>query len=230
MALMNLVDKIPHKPTDFSIDLGLSDQDLFAPTTRTNEHGQPLFLGDYTREDLDRAFEHYGIDKALDGRGYTQRIVTLDTSDFFVHRITVTDRSLLADDSLVSAKDRFLIDGFFRKKDFSVHDFRTYQFLRRLEKNDINDPETRTTIYVKPEYAGKIYTMMEQELRDKYTITVIEWLCMQDPKRSFIEDRPQLPGQEHPGLKIGKKVVNLLLDLAKKHGEIYVHAHLYANR
>ncbi|RUS20261.1 hypothetical protein BC937DRAFT_95588 [Endogone sp. FLAS-F59071] len=217
MALMNLMDKIPHKPTDFSIDLGLSDQDLFA-TTRTNEHDQPLFLGDYTREDLDRAFEHYGIDKALDSHGYTQRIVTLDTSDFFVHRITVTDRSLLTDDSFASAKDRFLLDGFFRKKDFSVHDFKTYQFLRRVERNDINAPEIRTTVYVKPEYAGKIYTMMEQELCDKYTITIIEWLCMQDPKRSFTEDRPQLPGQEHPGLKIGRKVVNLLLDLAKKHG------------
>ncbi|RUS25697.1 hypothetical protein BC938DRAFT_471778 [Jimgerdemannia flammicorona] len=218
MALMSLIDKIPHEPTDFSLDLGLSDQDLFAPTTRTNEHGQPLFLGDYTREQLERAFEHYGIEKALDGRGYTGRIITFDTSDFFVHRITVTDSTLVAPEAHLRPKDQFLIDGFFRKKEFSVHDFKTYQFLRRVEKNDINDPEIRTTIYVKPEFAKKIYTVMEQELREHYTITVIEWLCMQDPRRTFTADRPQLPGQGHPGLKIGKKVVSLLLDLAKKHG------------
>ncbi len=39
----------------------------------------------------------------------------------------------------------------------------------------------------------------------------VEWLCLQDPTRSFSEGRPPLPGQKHPGLGEGREVIELLL-------------------
>jgi len=39
----------------------------------------------------------------------------------------------------------------------------------------------------------------------------VEWLCLQDPQASFTERRPQLPGQDHPGLREGREVAELLL-------------------
>lgn len=39
----------------------------------------------------------------------------------------------------------------------------------------------------------------------------VEWLCLQDPRRSFAAERPALPGQKHPGLGEGREVIELLL-------------------
>ena len=39
----------------------------------------------------------------------------------------------------------------------------------------------------------------------------IEWLCLQDPHRPFRADRQPLPGQDHPGLGVGREVMELLL-------------------
>ncbi|MEJ2052219.1 MAG: hypothetical protein P8Y60_20700, partial [Calditrichota bacterium] len=46
----------------------------------------------------------------------------------------------------------------------------------------------------------------------------IEWLILQNPTRTFSEDRPPLPGQESPGLGIGKQVLELLYLMAKHQG------------
>lgn len=47
----------------------------------------------------------------------------------------------------------------------------------------------------------------------------IEWLLMQDIRRPFSPDKPRLPGQNHPGLGVSRKVVNFLTDLAQKMGK-----------
>jgi len=44
----------------------------------------------------------------------------------------------------------------------------------------------------------------------------VEWLILQNPTVEFSEERPPLPGQDHPGLGIGKQVLELLY-LAAKH-------------
>jgi len=44
----------------------------------------------------------------------------------------------------------------------------------------------------------------------------IEWLYLQDPGRSFDSARPQLPGQDHPGLGLAKMVLELLLIMARR--------------
>lgn len=40
---------------------------------------------------------------------------------------------------------------------------------------------------------------------------VIDWLCMQDPRAKFTKKRPQLPGQNYPGLGMSSIIVELLL-------------------
>lgn len=43
----------------------------------------------------------------------------------------------------------------------------------------------------------------------------IEWLILQNPTGTFDPERPPLPGQEYPGLGIGKQVLELLYLMAK---------------
>jgi hypothetical protein len=44
---------------------------------------------------------------------------------------------------------------------------------------------------------------------------VLEWLTLQNPRLSFSEKRPPLPGQQHPGLGLRKKVVDIFVYLAR---------------
>ncbi len=45
---------------------------------------------------------------------------------------------------------------------------------------------------------------------------VVQWLLLQNPFASFTPERPALPGQRHPGLRIGRKVMELLVSLARR--------------
>jgi hypothetical protein len=44
----------------------------------------------------------------------------------------------------------------------------------------------------------------------------IEWLMLQNPRVHFTPERPRLPGQRHPGLGQAKRVLQLLVHLAKQ--------------
>lgn len=48
-----------------------------------------------------------------------------------------------------------------------------------------------------------------------YSFLIFEWLTIQDPLHDFSEKRPALPGQDHPGLGMGKKLVDLFSYLAR---------------
>lgn len=43
----------------------------------------------------------------------------------------------------------------------------------------------------------------------------LEWLTLQNPLAGFSENRPALPGQAHPGLKLGHKVLDIFVYLAR---------------
>lgn len=43
----------------------------------------------------------------------------------------------------------------------------------------------------------------------------VEWLLLQDPSAQFDPTRPQLPGQDHPGLGIGLEMQEMLVQLCK---------------
>jgi len=49
----------------------------------------------------------------------------------------------------------------------------------------------------------------------EFDFLVLEWLTLQNPLLSFSEKRPPLPGQQHPGLGLRKKVVDVFVYLAR---------------
>jgi hypothetical protein len=84
-----------------------------------------------------------------------------------------------------------------------------------------------------------VLAFMERELGTApLKITVIEWLAMQNPDASFTDDRPQLPGQTHPGLHVAKQLMQMVFELARKQGrdallnfpEHFHNAWLYSRR
>jgi len=52
----------------------------------------------------------------------------------------------------------------------------------------------------------------------KYECLIVEWLKMQNPRKGFTEERPQLPGQDFPGLGIGSAALELLIMASKRLG------------
>ena len=48
-----------------------------------------------------------------------------------------------------------------------------------------------------------------------FDFLILEWLTIQNPLLHFSAKRPPLPGQKHPGLGIGKKVVDIFVYLAR---------------
>ncbi len=49
-------------------------------------------------------------------------------------------------------------------------------------------------------------------------VLYVEWLLLQDPTAVFTRDRPQLPGQEFPGLGLANEVVELLVVVCRRLG------------
>jgi len=52
-------------------------------------------------------------------------------------------------------------------------------------------------------------------LRPEYDFLILEWLTLQNPLLNFDQKRTPLPGQEHPGLSLGKKVLDIFVYLAR---------------
>lgn len=51
---------------------------------------------------------------------------------------------------------------------------------------------------------------------DLFELLGIEWLMMQHPKKAFTPERPQLPGQEFPGLSLGREIMILIGFMAER--------------
>jgi len=48
-----------------------------------------------------------------------------------------------------------------------------------------------------------------------FRFLILEWLTLQNPLQEFSGERIPLPGQKHPGLSLGKKVLDIFVYLAK---------------
>ncbi len=57
---------------------------------------------------------------------------------------------------------------------------------------------------------------VEEGADESYRTVSIEWLLMQNPRASFTLDRRRLPGQAHPGLGVGRWMVELLRLMAER--------------
>ncbi len=56
-----------------------------------------------------------------------------------------------------------------------------------------------------------------------YTVIKIEWFLLQNPLLGFTPERPQLPGQEHPGLGIRDEVMEVFYAVARR---LDIHAYV----
>lgn len=64
----------------------------------------------------------------------------------------------------------------------------------------------------------------------KFGMIVIEWLMLQDPTAKFTPQRPPLPGQIFPGLRIGRKIVGIFINMSlrlKTDGLINIPEHFH---
>ncbi|MDD5765553.1 MAG: hypothetical protein PHW79_04815 [Candidatus Marinimicrobia bacterium] len=50
----------------------------------------------------------------------------------------------------------------------------------------------------------------------KPNLLQVEWLLLQNPKSDFSNERPPLPGQSHPGLGIGDRLLQILIIMTKR--------------
>jgi len=56
--------------------------------------------------------------------------------------------------------------------------------------------------------------LSEATSHSAFTMLFLEWLTLQNPLLEFAPDRPALPGQKYPGLKLGKKILDIFAYLA----------------
>ena len=73
-----------------------------------------------------------------------------------------------------------------------------------------------TPLLVSKKGAAVLIKFLEKNINvvPEMKITEIEWVCMQNPRGTFTTKRPQCPGQRFPGLKMGRKISNLMVSLA----------------
>ena len=82
-------------------------------------------------------------------------------------------------------------------------------YRKRDPQNMIADLKIREGRFrVKNEFALKF-------LSSEYDFLILEWLTLQNPLQEFTPERPPLPGQNYPGLSLGKKVLDIFAYLAR---------------
>ncbi len=108
------------------------------------------------------------------------------------------------------AKDRNLLPLVFDldSSEYPVQRLRIFQEVRDQEKLvvDLKIREGRLT--------RKDDLNLDSRFTD-YEFLILEWLTLQNPRLGFTRKRPPLPGQQHPGLGLRKKVVDIFVYLAR---------------
>ena len=134
----------------------------------------------------------------------------------------------------IGARSEGLFLGFYSKKGI-INALKRYSLIKNLNDlgfNDLifeintNDPYIhRLIIYDGKKSSDRL--LIEAVLRRKsveiqmpfrthlngrsYETLAIEWMCMQNPDKAFTKKRPQLPGQQYPGLGLASKALEILL-------------------
>ncbi|MDY7093165.1 MAG: histone deacetylase [Acidobacteriota bacterium] len=68
------------------------------------------------------------------------------------------------------------------------------------------------------ELLGELRAQRERRLIPGMELLQVEWLLLQNPRATFEDGRPPLPGQEHPGLGMLRDVVAMLLVMCERLG------------
>lgn len=99
----------------------------------------------------------------------------------------------------------------FRNIDFMIDTIDPYR--HRLTVYDVSRETRRMLVeLILKKSIIKINMPFKTALNGKeFETLAIEWLCMQNPDAPFTGNRPQYPGQNHPGLGMASRAVELLL-------------------
>ncbi|MFC2166913.1 hypothetical protein ACFLQZ_03000 [Acidobacteriota bacterium] len=83
----------------------------------------------------------------------------------------------------------------------------------------IKDPKNLVVDLKIREHRFKIDNEIGFELPlPEFNFLTLEWLTLQNPLQEFSKEKTPLPGQKHPGLSLGRKVVDLFIYLARLNG------------
>ena len=86
------------------------------------------------------------------------------------------------------------------------HKFRAY-FNEKNPENLLCEAYFRKKNYTaKPVFPSSIQG-------ENFLFIVVEWLSLQDPTQQFTEHRKALPGQHYPGLRMGRKVLVIMINM-----------------
>jgi hypothetical protein len=85
-----------------------------------------------------------------------------------------------------------------------------FQIFYKEKKQDnlVVDLKIRETIF-RPKNE-----LAEATSHSAFKLLFVEWLTLQNPLLQFSPERPALPGQKYPGLKLGKKILDIFAYLA----------------
>lgn len=196
---------------DSNADWTLSDEDVWGGSEVKSV--EP-FLGEYSDEQIDHVFVKYGIKELLRKRGFEELYITVDTSDPYVHKLSVTDHTILENDDIPTSS-RFLIDLFLRKSEWKYYNYQTYQLLRRVEESGNPHANVHTDVqkvrYCSTKEAASLAAGFKKEIRKLGTVmrlVKIEWINLQDPVHPSYAHC--LPGQKYPGLGFAKQVGEMM--------------------
>lgn len=125
-----------------------------------------------------------------------------------------------SESGIMLALDKFGITRELRRRGFDtlrIHLDTSDPYRQRLRLFfDRQDPEhlLGELIVHKAQFTSKSRDLLPEEC---YPLSLlhVEWLVLQDPTLDFAPERPQLPGQEHPGLGVGSRVLEILYLVAK---------------
>ena len=78
----------------------------------------------------------------------------------------------------------------------------------KKQENVVVDLKLRETIF-RPKNE-----LAEATSHSAFAMLFLEWLTLQNPLLEFTPERPALPGQKYPGLKLGKKILDIFAYLA----------------
>lgn len=92
--------------------------------------------------------------------------------------------------------------------------FRIFSKSRRPE-NLVVDLRIKEGLYKLGQEDGAGQGRLSGFPEKEYRFLALEWLTLQNPFKDFSKNRYPLPGQDHPGLGLGRKVLNLFTYLAR---------------
>lgn len=140
-------------------------------------------------------------------------------------------------DELVRAPQSEHFLGFYTRTGF-VLALEEYGFMQALRKRgyadlrptfDLSDPFEHTFRVYDGAEEDREHLLIEMTLRPtaievprvgeaskRVMALLVSWLCMQDPRAEFSPRKPPMPNQGHPGLGLGREMLELLLLIAER--------------